>query len=351
MATSQIAWGDGSGDYIYVSYPSASGDQTLSVSSDANTGTTTRSKTITIATTAGSPTQSVQVSVSQPGQSLPNYAYDGIYYSGVSGGSCVFGYGTKTYMISPIFTLTGVSSLTFSVGTTNAGCIVFLDSSTGLYNSYYASNSNPRTVSPSSTIQTKLGVLCFKTENLANSYVYDNTNSRYLFKGSDLTSSQIHSWKAFRSESPLASGIIWENARGDFENWNLVTNASVSTSGARSVYEPPMYRVVRSASNTTAAYYNSVISKKILLPKNDPDLKSQVAWSIGKTYSGSTAPCLLMYDDDAEAANYFAANANPRTVTISNNWDYIRLIMDINYYAASYAKDVITDTYLWKGSD
>ncbi len=38
MATTTIPWGDGSGDNIYLTYPSASGDQTVEVSSDANTG-------------------------------------------------------------------------------------------------------------------------------------------------------------------------------------------------------------------------------------------------------------------------------------------------------------------------
>ena len=35
MAVTTIPWGDGSGDNIYLTYPSASGDQTIQVSSDA----------------------------------------------------------------------------------------------------------------------------------------------------------------------------------------------------------------------------------------------------------------------------------------------------------------------------
>lgn len=47
MAVTTIPWGDGSGDNIYLTYPSASGDQTIEVSSDAYSGSTDRTKTIT----------------------------------------------------------------------------------------------------------------------------------------------------------------------------------------------------------------------------------------------------------------------------------------------------------------
>ena len=58
MATTTIPWGDGSGDNIYLTYPSASGDQTVQVSSDANTGST-RTKTVTF--TAGNVSQILTV--------------------------------------------------------------------------------------------------------------------------------------------------------------------------------------------------------------------------------------------------------------------------------------------------
>lgn len=52
MATTTIPWGDGSGGNIYLTYPSASGDQTVSVSSDANTGAA-RSKVVTFTSGVG----------------------------------------------------------------------------------------------------------------------------------------------------------------------------------------------------------------------------------------------------------------------------------------------------------
>lgn len=53
MATTEIPWGDGSNDKIYLTYPSASGDQTVVVTSDANTGAA-RSKVVTFSSAVGS---------------------------------------------------------------------------------------------------------------------------------------------------------------------------------------------------------------------------------------------------------------------------------------------------------
>lgn len=53
MATTTIPWGDGSGGNIYLTYPSASGDQTVSVTSDANTGAA-RSKVVSFTSGVGS---------------------------------------------------------------------------------------------------------------------------------------------------------------------------------------------------------------------------------------------------------------------------------------------------------
>ena len=61
MATTSIPWGDGSGDNIYLTYPSASGDQTVQVSSDANTGSA-RSQVVTFTSGVGSITQQLTVS-------------------------------------------------------------------------------------------------------------------------------------------------------------------------------------------------------------------------------------------------------------------------------------------------
>lgn len=65
MAVTTIPWGDGSGDNIYLTYPSASGDQTVTVTSDANAGASSRSKDITFSVTAGLTTISRTLTVVQ----------------------------------------------------------------------------------------------------------------------------------------------------------------------------------------------------------------------------------------------------------------------------------------------
>lgn len=62
MATTTIPWGDGSGDNIYLTYSSASGNQTVEVTSDANTGYANRSKNITFASVVGNITKVLTVS-------------------------------------------------------------------------------------------------------------------------------------------------------------------------------------------------------------------------------------------------------------------------------------------------
>lgn len=71
MATTTIPWGDGSGGNIYLTYPSASGDQTVEVTSDANTGAA-RSKVVSFTSGVGSVVR--QLTVSQDaGGITPHY--------------------------------------------------------------------------------------------------------------------------------------------------------------------------------------------------------------------------------------------------------------------------------------
>ncbi len=77
MATTTIPWGDGSGDNIYLTYPSASGDQTVEVSSDANTGSA-RTKVVTFTTAVGSITKQLTINQAAGGGELSDYVQDGL---------------------------------------------------------------------------------------------------------------------------------------------------------------------------------------------------------------------------------------------------------------------------------
>lgn len=79
MAITTIPWGDGSGDNIYLSAPSQTGDQSVSVTSDPNTGAA-RSKVVTFSVSGVSP---VTLTINQDAGSTPLPAMDGkiwVYY-------------------------------------------------------------------------------------------------------------------------------------------------------------------------------------------------------------------------------------------------------------------------------
>lgn len=80
MATTTIPWGDGSGDNIYLTYSSASGNQTVTITSDANTGAA-RSKVVAFTSDVGNIIQNLtvsQVSGETPGGKLSDYVQDGL---------------------------------------------------------------------------------------------------------------------------------------------------------------------------------------------------------------------------------------------------------------------------------
>lgn len=68
--TTQVSWGDGSGENIYLTYGASEGNQTVSVTSDAHTGYIERTKDITFTATAGGTTISRTLTVVQNGKDI-----------------------------------------------------------------------------------------------------------------------------------------------------------------------------------------------------------------------------------------------------------------------------------------
>ena len=81
MATTTIPWSDGSGDNIYLTYPSASGDQTVTVSSDANSGSA-RTQVVTFTSGVGNITQ--QLTVNQAAAAITPILYDRLVFDGTA---------------------------------------------------------------------------------------------------------------------------------------------------------------------------------------------------------------------------------------------------------------------------
>ena len=68
--TTEISWGDGSGDKIYLTYSASEGNQTVQVSSDANTGYINRTKDINFSIVAGETTITRVLTVIQNGKNI-----------------------------------------------------------------------------------------------------------------------------------------------------------------------------------------------------------------------------------------------------------------------------------------
>lgn len=66
----QVPWGDGSGEKIYLTYSASEGNQTVSVTSDAHAGYIERSKDITFTVTAGQTTITRTLTVVQSGKDI-----------------------------------------------------------------------------------------------------------------------------------------------------------------------------------------------------------------------------------------------------------------------------------------
>lgn len=65
--TQEVAWNDGTGDKIYLTYAASAGNQTIAVSSDAHGGYVERTKTLTFTASGVSP---VTLTVNQSGKNI-----------------------------------------------------------------------------------------------------------------------------------------------------------------------------------------------------------------------------------------------------------------------------------------
>ena len=77
--TTQVEWGDGSGDKITLTYSASEGNQTVVVTSDACTGYLSRSKDITFTVSAGGTTITRVLTVVQVGKDITIITRNDVY--------------------------------------------------------------------------------------------------------------------------------------------------------------------------------------------------------------------------------------------------------------------------------
>lgn len=120
MATKTIDWGDGSGDKITLTYASASGNQSVSVSSDPNATGKTRSKSVTFSTSIGGVVTRT-LSVSQKAVEKKEYTvtlYPSAFlegqYASISGQTTPVGKGSTSTSYATINLKTGSNAETWA---------------------------------------------------------------------------------------------------------------------------------------------------------------------------------------------------------------------------------------------
>ena len=68
--TTQVSWGDGSGEKIYLTYGASEGNQTIQITSDAHTGYIDRTRDIIFSISAGGQTINAVLTVVQSGKNI-----------------------------------------------------------------------------------------------------------------------------------------------------------------------------------------------------------------------------------------------------------------------------------------
>lgn len=213
--------------------------------------------------------------------------------------------------------------------------VVFFDENMSPSTRYNAT-ADPRMVSRVVDSETKYCRLLFKAQYLIYSYL--KVNDQFVFNGADFSTAMIKGKEDFaRSQYWLGWG---PNSREDWIGWNF-TNTTSAATAQRTDFTQPLYRLVGAAAPTIP--YS--ISKVIELPKN---VTIDVEFSCGVV---NTDLMLRLLNPVAETANYYAANANPRAVSINTaTWTHAQLYFLTENYADCYIKDATNNVILWQGA-
>lgn len=117
--TKSIDWGDGSGDKLTLEYSSATGNQAITISSDPNGTSSSRTKTVTFATSVGGASKSL--SITQKGRELKEYtvtlypsAFISGQYASISGQNNPVGKGSTSTSYVTINLKTGSNAETWA---------------------------------------------------------------------------------------------------------------------------------------------------------------------------------------------------------------------------------------------
>lgn len=277
--------------------------------------------------------------------------FRGIFiYPTSTAGIAVIRYGTAStqeiYMLSPVIDLGEIGetySIQFGAGKIISGnnlypCLLLLDEDYE-FSSYWTQNALPRTVSGTVSSSMRYARLVFPAEHLLDAFVLDVNSGSFLFNGADIQTSDVRGAEDFVGNAFIPAA--WQpNSRGDFIGWNFA-NSNSAVTAQRTVVDYPYYKRIGPAA--TAIPYS--ISKVVELPKNTT---INLEFSCGVV---DTNLMLRVLNPSAGTANFYAANANPRTVSINTaTWTHVQLYFLTANYADCYIKDATNDVILWQGA-
>lgn len=248
------------------------------------------------------------------------------------------------YMLGPLIDLGEIGdtyTLTFNAGQVLASssvrypCLLLLDEELGAY-SYWGSTSLPRTVSGTVSASMKYARLVFPASSLLDVYV--KRGEEILFDGGNINTAKIGKSDGIFT-SPSISSSWKPNSNGDFIGWNFGSVDSAQTS-QQSVYNFPMY--FRCGTGATPFSYS--ISRIVELPSNTT---INLEFSCGEVNSNLM---LRLLNPSTGTANFYSANAAPRTVSINTaTWSHVQLYFLTANYSSCYIKDATNNVMLWEG--
>ena len=252
------------------------------------------------------------------------------------------------YMMSPLYDLGNIGdgfSLSFSVNEviTSSGSsypgLAYYDENKRPY-TFHLANSNPRSVTGTVSSTQKYVRLVFKFQNILSSYIKDNNLDKYLFQGSEVNLAEVlPKERILESDSWVGYG---PNSRGDWIGWNLAATNTASTAFRTDINYPIFSNVGQNASP-----FSYSVSKIVELPSGFSALSLE--FSVGEVDSNMA---LRLLNPSTATANYYSANANPRTVSINTaTYTHVQLYFKTANYASCYIKDATNNVMLWQGSN
>lgn len=302
MAVTSINWNDGSGDKLYVDPGSGTGNGSVQVSSDPNTGSANR--TMDISFSAG-PSLIRTLTVTQEG----NNPYAGWTegYRLTTGGALV---ADSTAMVSPFFAIPpGQVYLTFDlVDTVSWAPFMALYDADKNYGGYWGPGSGYRTVRLDALSSGITPAFCRFSMRIAD-------------KGPEFVRVRD----------------------GSFNQQNIWAGPDYYTE-----YDKVIFGCYQKA-----AVGNPIesLNNAMTIPQDVDTSTTSISFGDNGTYT-SESHYLIMYDGNGRYSNYYTQNANPRVTNDnrwSTTWHKVGKNFEARYINQVFIKNVTTNTYLFKG--